>query len=344
MLKIVKWIALTLVLISLLLSILYWDLVVYGIRQGKGQLSIVWNAKPVEDFLKDPAFPDSLKAKLRLIEEVRKFAIDSLGLKDTKNYKTLYDQKGEEIMWVVTASEPFQLIAKEWVFPVLGAVPYKGFFNRNLALAEKQMLESEGWDVSVRNPGGWSTLGWFSDPILSGMLQRSDGDLASLIIHELVHSSIFVKDSVDLNENLASFIGDRGAEKFLMTRFGKSSTEYTEYLQEEKDFDGYVDHILRGCNYLDSLYYGIAELPIEEKLKRKEVAIQMIMTTSDTLSLIILPTPAQNRVDKLPNNAYFMSFRRYQSRQDDFWDEWQNDFSGNLRSYIADKAKRYPFL
>lgn len=211
--KVMKRILLALLFMIVLLIIAYWDLIIYGIRQGKGQLNIVWNAKPVDEFLKDPDFPDSLKAKLTLINEVRKYAIDSLGLKDTKNYKTLYDQKGREIMWVVTACEPFRLKAKEWVFPVLGAVPYKGFFNEQRAIDLKKELEQQGWDVSIRNPGGWSTLGWFTDPILSKMLERSVGDLANLIIHEMSHATIFVKDSIDFNENLATFIGDRGTEK-----------------------------------------------------------------------------------------------------------------------------------
>src|SRR5687768_7458201 len=130
---IIKRIFLALLLIVAVLVIAYWDLVVYGVRQAKGQIHIIYNAKPVEEFLADPGFPDSLKQKLLLINEVRRFAIDSLGLKDTKNYRTLYDQNGKEIMWVVTASEPFRLKAKEWTFPVLGSVPYKGFFKKELA-------------------------------------------------------------------------------------------------------------------------------------------------------------------------------------------------------------------
>src|SRR5688500_13569475 len=106
--KIIKRILFAVLVAIVILVIAQWDLVRYGIEQGRGQMNIVWNAKPVEHFLESPTFPDSLKEKLRLINRVRQFAIDSLSLKDTKNYKTLYDQKGEEIMWVVMASEPFQ--------------------------------------------------------------------------------------------------------------------------------------------------------------------------------------------------------------------------------------------
>jgi predicted aminopeptidase len=344
LLRVIKWVLLVLGGLILVLSIVYRDLVIYGFRQAKGQLTIVWKAKPVVVYLNDPAFPDSLKAKLRLVEEVRQFAIDSLGLKDTRNYKTLYDQKGKEIMWVVTACEPYQLKEKEWVFPVLGAVPYKGFFDRELALRERKSLENQGWDVNVRNPGGWSTLGWFTDPILSGMLARTEGDLASLIIHEMVHATIFVKDSVDFNENLASFIGDRGAEQFLTSKFGKQSDEYLRYIREERDFIRYVDHILRGGDYLDSLYRGIASKQVEEKLRLKEEAIRHIMRSLDTLSLPYLGHIAARNQNTLPNNAYFMSFRRYQWKQEDLWNEWQQGFGGDLKAYIEELTRRFPFL
>jgi len=107
--RIIKRILLGILALVVVVALIYHDLVVYGIRQGYGQLSIIWNARPVTEYLADPNFPDSLKARLRLIDEVRQYAIDSLGLKDTENYKTLYDQKGKEIMWVVLAAEPFQL-------------------------------------------------------------------------------------------------------------------------------------------------------------------------------------------------------------------------------------------
>lgn len=343
--KWVKRILLGALAVIVVLVIIYRDLVAYGLRQGYGQLNIIWNARPVEEFLRDPGFPDSLKARLRLIDEVRKFAIDSLGLKDTENYKIMYDQKGEEIMWVVMASEPFRMKPKEWKFPVIGAVPYKGFFNKDRALALQQELEKEGWDVIVRNPGGWSTLGWFTDPILSKMLNRSEGDLANLIIHEMSHATIFVKDSVDFNENLATFIGDRGAEKFLLHKYGAGSAEYTTYIDEDKDYLKFVDHMLRGSNTLDSLYNTMTETePLATKKKAKEEMIRHIVTTMDTLSLALTHRPSDRFREKLPNNAYFMNFRQYQAKQNVFWEEWEGKFDGDLKVYIQYLSSKYPFL
>lgn len=343
--KILKRTLLTLLVVVVALVIAYWELVSYGFRQGKGQLTIIWNARPVEEALADPNFPDSLKYKLRLINKVRKYAIDSLGLRDTENYKTLYDQRGEEIMWVVTACEPFRFKPKEWKFPILGAVPYKGFFSKERAIELRDELDKEGWDTSIRNPGGWSTLGWFTDPILSNMLERNEGDLANLIIHEMVHATIFIKDSVEYNENLATFIGDRGTEKFLLSTFGVNSKENTTYLNEDIDFTRYNDHMLRGAEMLDSLYKTMKEGdPAEQKRELKRRAIVEIVMSLDTLTLLLHQNPSQRFKERLPNNTYFMNTKRYQSKQDAFWNEMNGKFHGNLKEYIQYLSEKHPFL
>jgi predicted aminopeptidase len=322
----------------------YWSLIYYGIRQGVGQLEIVWKAKPVEEFISDPSFPDSLKIKLRLIEEVRRFAIDSLGLKDTENYKTLYDQKDKEIMWVVQACEPFQLKPKIWEFPIVGSVPYKGFFSKDKALQLRNELEEEGFDVSVRNPGGWSTLGWFKDPILSGMLDRSEGDLASLIIHEMVHATIFIKDDVDFNENLADFIGDTTAYHFLKYRFGKNSQEYLRYLNDDQDYRKFTKHILRGTKSLDSLYQSMdLNLQLQTKKQLKHDMIYKIVSAMDTLNLHE-KRRSDRLLKKLPNNTFFMSYRLYKAKQTVFEEELDTRFRGDVKAYILYLSQKHPFL
>lgn len=342
--RLLRRILLVLLILVAILTIWYFDLIVYGISQAKGQLTIVWKARPVEEYLADPSYPDTLKQKLRLVDEVRAFAIDSLGLRDTRNYKTLYDQKGKEVMWVVTASERFQLKPHYWKFPILGSVPYKGFFSERSARKQAEELAAEGWDVNVRNPGGWSTLGWFTDPILSKMLERKEGDLASLIIHEMVHATIFVKDSVDFNENLASFIGDRGAELFLKYKFGPDSPEYLKFIHEDSDYVAFVNHVLRGTQYLDSLYTAISNEPISTKQRLKEAMIRRIVTTMDTLTLYSGKKPSRRFKSQLPNNAFFMSFIHYQSGQDELIQAWQEQFAGDLKAYIAYLKEHYSVL
>jgi predicted aminopeptidase len=330
--------------IFLILVAWYWQLVSYGVRQGIGQLRVVWNARPVSEVMIDPATPDSIKQKLQLIQEARQYAIDSLGLKDTENYKTLFDQKGKEIMWVITASEPFRLKEKRWDFPVLGSVPYKGFFDIEAARKEKEKLEAEGWDISATNPGGWSTLGWFKDPILSDMLYRNEGDLASLIIHEMVHSTIFIKDSIDFNENLASFIGDLAAVKFVIYKYGKNSEEHLTYINEDLDFRKYNAHVLRGAILLDSVYASIENLPLEKKQEAKKKAMTRIVETMDTLTLFYNKTPSKRFEKKLPNNSYFLSFRRYQSKQMDLTQMFERQFKSDFKTMVDFYKEKYPFL
>jgi predicted aminopeptidase len=341
MLKKAIWSA---IIIGGILIVWNWSLIYYGIRQGIGQFEIIWNARPVEEFMEDPSFPDSLKSKLKLIEDVRKFAIDSLGLKDTENYKTLYDQKNKEVMWVVQACEPFALVPKQWHFPIVGSVPYKGFFNKAKALDLRKELEEEGYDVSVRNPGGWSTLGWFTDPILSGMLDRTEGDLASLIIHEMVHATVFVKDDVDFNENLADFIGDTAAYDFLRYRFGRESNEYMTYLHQDQDYRKYTKHILRGTRSLDSLYKTMQPSDLIDKKKRqKDAMISKIISAIDTLHLYEKRNSAALK-KKLPNNTFFMSYRLYKSKQNIFEEELDKKFKGDIRAYVLYLSNQYPFL
>jgi predicted aminopeptidase len=327
------------------LCIYYWSLITYGVGQGLGQLKIIREAKPVEQFLQDPSFPDSLKSKLRLIEAARKFAIDSLGLTDTDNYKTMYDQHGQELMWVVLACEPFRLKEKRWDFPVIGSVPYKGYFDQAKAIKERDQLQQEGWDVSIRNPGGWSTLGWFTDPILSGMLRRSDGDLASLIIHEMVHATIYVRDSSDFNENLASFIGDRGAEIFLARKFGDTSRQFKEYMFEDSDYRKVTEHMLRATSKLDSLYNAFSQSDsVAEKKERKKMLIQKIVQSMDTLSLSGGQKRSRRFANRLPNNTYFMSYKTYESKHDTMKEEWETRFRRNLKKMIDYYRKEYPSI
>ena len=321
--------------------VVWGDLLVYALGQGKGQLTIVWQARPFNEVMNDPATPDSIRRKLEFIGRVRQYAIDSLGLQDTENYTTLFDQRGRELMWVVTACEPYRLREKTWDFPIIGSVPYKGYFDSLKAVAEARQLEAEGYDISIRNPGGWSTLGWFRDPVLSGMLDRSDGDLASLIIHEMSHATIYVKDSSDFNENLASFIGDEGAILFLKDTYGTGSAVLADFIQEDEAYRRRSDHLLRGAIRLDSLYEAMAASPIEQKRKAKEAVIRQIVESLDTS---YIRGPKRAHIRRLPNNTLFMSFLRYQGRQTDLHETLSTEFGGDIRRMIRDYRDRFPFL
>ncbi|MEQ9423031.1 MAG: aminopeptidase [Cyclobacteriaceae bacterium] len=322
-----------------------WELLSYGLAQGKGQLKVVLEAKPVGHFLESPDFPDSLKMKLRLVKEIRQFAIDSLGINYTDNYTTLFDQQGEVTLWNLSACEAFELKAFEWHFPLLGSFPYKGFFNLEKARIERDLLRERGYDTWIRPVNGWSTLGWFSDPILSNMLNRSVGNLAELIIHEMTHGTLYIKDSATYNENLASFIGEKGGEKWLTLKYGAQSKEYQEYLAGEDDYRKYVNHFIVGANKLDSLYKGLDKaLEKPEMAKLKEEMIQKVIDNLDTVSFSDKQRYVNRFRTSLPNNTYFMSFLRYRSRQGDFGKEYAEHFNSNIKLYLTYLKEKYPSL
>ncbi|MEP2770727.1 MAG: aminopeptidase [Fulvivirga sp.] len=331
--------------LTILIALIFHNasLISYGVGQAVGQLKIVWNAQPIEKYLQQESVPDSLRQKLVFIEKVRHYAVNELGLNDSENYTTIYDQKGEPLLWVVTGCKPFSFEAKQWKFPVLGSVPYKGFFDLDKASKELARVKDEGYDAGIRTVGGWSTLGWFNDPILSNMLHRSNGSLANLIIHELVHSTVFVKDSVEFNENLASFIADKGAIAFMKNKYGESSDEYTAYLKELNDEKVYVDHILRGVEQLESLYLSINDRPMEEKEEKKRSLIENIMQSTDTLSLYNnnFLTFVKGQV---PNNTYFMSFMRYRSKQDQLDSIYSKRYNARVKPFVDYLKNKHPYL
>ncbi len=329
----------------LLVFIWYFNLIIYGIRQGIGQFSILWEAKSYEKFLEEGNYPDSLKVyfkeKLDLIQEVKTFAIDSLGLEDAGSYDKVYDQAGQPILWAVTACAPFELKPKEWSYGPLGRMPYKGFFDSTLAYRLVEELEEEGLDVNIYQPSAWSTLGWFSDPILSSMLYWQEGSLASLIIHEMTHATIWISGQVEYNENLADFVGDHGALLFLENKYGKNSDPYRAYTHRDVDGNKFYEHILQGANKLDSLYSGFKNENHSQKQQLKEELIQNIVDDLDTVSFEN-PDYYQNLFkDKLPNNAYFMSFRRYRGKQNEFEKEFEEKFDANFKAYLAYLKEKY---
>lgn len=330
-----KKVALVIISIILLSLIRYRELLLYGFSQLKGQLHIVLNAEPVEDVMSRSSTPDSIKFKLAYIQEVRRFAIDSLGLKDSKNYTTFYEQQGKPALWVITACEPFEMKPYEWKFPFLGSVSYKGFFEKERGIPELNELKNKGYDVDYSSTSGWSTLGWFKDPILSGMLRRKEGRLAELIIHELTHATLYLPGSVDYNENLATFIGEEGAKRFLTAKFGSNSKEYIEYLNIQQDEEKFGNYMVNSSHRLDSLYKTLdSTKSVAQNNRIKYFFIKDILLNIKNLDLnypekfnMIYPG------FKIPNNTFFMSYNRYREKQVQFGAELQK-FKGNLTLWI----------
>ncbi len=333
-------------LVMLILVLIYRDLIAYGLAQAKGQWRVLYHARPIAEVLADPGFPDSLKARIELVQRIRRYAVDSLGINDSPNYTTVYDDGPRPILQNLTACQPFAMEPYTWRFPYLGQVPYKGFFDSTMLVRETQRVAAAGYETYVYPVGGWSTLGWFRDPILASMLRRSEGDLANLIIHELTHATLFIKDNVQYNENLATFVGDEGAKRFLAHHYGAESPEYRRYASSDEDRARYGQHILGGYRRLDSLYRSFpATMDVAEKQLHKETLIRRIVADLDTVPFLF-PERYRRRQqsDWLPNNNYFMSYRHYRENQNQFAREFEEDFGGDFPAYLAYLKEKYPSL
>jgi predicted aminopeptidase len=318
-----------------------YEATIYAYRQAKGQLKIVFNTRPVAEVLADKTLPDSLKNRIKLIQEIKKFAVDSLGINPSDNYTTFYDQHQKPILWVMTACEPFELKAKKWHFPIVGTFSYKGHFEKSIADQELAELKNQGFDTQLNEVSAWSTLGYLKDPILSSMLEKSEGRLAALIIHELTHGTLFVKNNLEFNENLADFVGDYGAIRFLESRYGKDSKELERYQFSKKYNDAYSQHLVRGAKCLDSLYQHFpAKLSTDAKKKQKFELIGQIINSTDTLLAGDFQKAKLSRKkwqlndNNLPNNAYFIGYLTYQSKQNQFKNEFKEKFNEDFNKYL----------
>ena len=330
--------------ILILLVAFNYKLVRYGIEQGLGQLEMVRNAVPIDDLLADPEYPDSLKQKLLLIKEIRRYAIDSLHLKDSKNYNAVYDLKGRPTAYVVQACEKYRIKQYLWKFPVVGKLPYKGFFDEEDAKKEVAWLEKQGYDTRIAHPSGWSTMGWFTDPVLSSMLRRSEGELADLIIHELTHSTVFVKDNSELNENIADYVGENGAKRYLTSKYGDTSTVLFNYSAAITDNERMAMYFLRGAHKLDSLYQSadFIALPNAQKDTLKRAMIQDIINNVDTVNFVrIKPQRIQSSRMKNINNTFFTSYMTYYNRKDSLRMECQRDFGGDFMKHLESFKERW---
>jgi len=190
----------------------------YVLRAGYEEAKILWRRQPIERLLQDPHLDEATRSKLELALAVRAFAIESLHLRGGSSYTTYAQVDADQVVHVVTAAERFRLAAYTWWFPIVGRVPYKGYFSEAAAQAEASALEQDGYDTSVRPSVAFSTLGWFADPLLSTVLRYDRVTLADVIIHELLHNTTFISSHAEFDESFANFVGHRGAILFFSTR------------------------------------------------------------------------------------------------------------------------------
>ncbi|MCW7493971.1 aminopeptidase [Leptospira sp. 2 VSF19] len=287
----------------------------YLFHLGKEQSSIILGREKIEDILKLPGLDLKTKQKLNLIQEARNFAIGELALNEKGGFEYYTKLNREEIGWNVSASEALELKSYTWWFPIAGTVPYKGFFDKQMALKLEKELQSEGYDTRIRAIGGYSTLGWFSDPVLSPQLSWPDHRLVGLVFHEMAHATVYLPGDSTLNESYASYVEEKGIERYYTIKEGKSSTNLQKFKKEKLRREVTIKLLQKYANELKTLY--ASELDSENKWIQKRSI--MVKFKEEVIQKKLVPEEkAKEFLTREWNNEDFLGALRYHSGEVSF--------------------------
>lgn len=298
-----------------------------------GQLGLLTRQQRVETVLRNGTLSEDDQKKLRLVLDVRQFAMDQLGLNADNSYTKFVDVGRPYVVYGLSAAPKDALQPYTWRFPIVGRVPYKGYFKEKLALREAQALQERGYDTYVRGVRAYSTLGYLNDPILSTMLAYHEFSLIDTIIHELVHRTVWIDGSVSFNESFASFVADKGVQAYLTHRDGANAPAYQLYQDIQADRDVFRAYMLGIVSQLEALYRE--SISREAKLERREAIFAAARTHYPSV-LPRMKTKSYARFFEARelNNAVMLSFRRY-NQDMGFFEKALADNGGDLRRLLV---------
>jgi predicted aminopeptidase len=302
-------------------------------KQGGYLLRYSSGARDIDSLLKDDATTVEVRAFLKSVKDIKKFAVEEIGLKGNDSYTKYKWIDRDYLVDVVQACDAASFNAYLWSYPFVGKLPYKGFYERADAIREKDRLEKQGYDVIVRKTDAFSTLGLLKDPVYSFMQRYSTFELASLIIHEQTHATIFLKGQARFNEELASFVGDEGALLYIRKRFGPDSGEYRRALSDRADSELFMSFIRGLTSALDALYSSA--LSRQEKIDRKAEIIDSYKARFKTEYAPRFTDPDYRKASDRPiNNAYLSLFDLYSKEIPLLYDYYARECGSDLKSFM----------
>jgi predicted aminopeptidase len=209
----------------------------YYSQAAQGQLELLSDSRPIDDWIADPGTSSKLRLRLETARQIRRFAVSEMALPDNNSYKKYTALKRKYVLWNVVATPELSLKPLTWCFPVAGCVNYRGYYSKEEAEAYALDLKADGNDVEVGGVPAYSTLGWFSDPLISTFINYPDAELARMIFHELAHQIVYAQGDSQFNESFASTVEEVGVERW-MERFGNQAMRdgYARYKSRKHDF------------------------------------------------------------------------------------------------------------
>ena len=297
-----------------------------------GEAEILWGREPIEEVLERPGLDPGTRAKLELVLAARDFGVERLGLEVGESYRSFTALDRAWTSLTLSASPRDRLQPYLWSFPIVGEVPYKGFFDRDRAELEKAELEAQGFDTYLRPVDAFSTLGWFDDPLLSPMLARSESSLADTVLHEALHATYFRKGDVDFNEGLATFVGSQGSLLFLAERWGPGSDRLKQIRALQRDRIWFASFLGDMLDEVERHY--ASDLSTEAKVEGREPLFRRWKEELEQ-RVAVSETGAYGWLAKVPwNNALVLSLKRYLFDLSRF-ERFHRALGSDLRATIA---------
>jgi predicted aminopeptidase len=309
----------------------------YLVKQGRYLLRYSTGTRSAQAMVSDPTTPQGTREFLERVQEIKAYAVGVIGLRNNANYTRYKAIDRDHLVDVVQAEDAVSFTPYLWSYPFLGKLPYRGYYERPDADAEAARLRKDGWDVIIRPVDAFSTLGFIKDPLYSFMENYSVFDIASLVIHEQTHATLFLKGQPDFNEELATFVGDEGAFEWMQARSGAGSPEYRQALDQYADRQEFVSLLAGLSRDLDAAYKEPAAR--DEKLARKARMIDdfnaMLVQKRDTL----FRTDDYRKVGPLAlNNAYLALYSLYASDVPLLRSYWEKKCGSSLKTFMAAAA------
>jgi predicted aminopeptidase len=200
----------------------------YLLRAAWAEAGILRRRRPILEIVADSATKPAVARRLNLVLDARAFAVDSIRLAAKESFTTYSQLDRDTLVLVLSGAYRDRLKSYTWWFPVVGRVPYKGYFDFSAARNAAKKLDASGFDVYLRPSPAFSTLGFFNDPLLSTALGADTLDLANTVIHELTHNTFYASGQAVFNESFANFVGARGSAWFFRSRGSPAAADQAD--------------------------------------------------------------------------------------------------------------------
>lgn len=310
----------------------------YLAQQGAGQLQLLRARRRVDDVIADPATPRWLRQRLRLALEARRFGIEVLGLRDGGEF-TRYVDTGGPVAYSVSAAQRTELALYRWHFPLVGSVPYLGFFQRAAAVAQARRLERQGYDTYLRPVSGYSTLGYLLSPIYASMVdepgEKGAVRTVEVILHEMAHTTAYLTSASELNEGFATLVGVQGAALFFRLRGSPESGRNVlrDAVEQERQAQAFSDWLVPALQRVRDFYAQARRerWPASAIVDKRKAVFEELMNSYRAAF------PEGQRSRRLAygplNNAVLMSFGVYH-RSAELQQALLASVDGDLRAYV----------